>query len=61
MSLWTLDTTTPDAQPVSRLLVWGGAAGYSDFAVTKNGTVMLLYEAGNHIYNWGIKISPIAF
>ena len=60
LSLWTLDTTKPDAEPVSRSVVWGGAAGYSDFAVTSNGKVMLLYEAGNHICN-NRGFEPAAF
>ena len=59
MSVWTLDTATEGAKPVSRLDVWPSAAGYSDFAQAKSGRMFLLYEAGDHIYDWGIKISPI--
>jgi hypothetical protein len=45
--------------PVSRLDVWPEAAGYSDIAQTKSGRMLLLYEAGGSVYDYGIKISPI--
>lgn len=58
MSVYSLDGTKTDAQPVSRVRVWGGAAGYSNFDTT-GGKVRLLFEGGNHIYDWGMKISHI--
>jgi hypothetical protein len=59
MSVWTLDTATDGAEPVSRTDVWPEAAGYSDFVQTKSGAMLLLYEAGGTVYDYGIKISPI--
>ena len=61
MSVWTLDldASGAGAEPVSRINVWPQAAGYSDWAQTKSGRMMLLFEAGGTIYDYGIKISPI--
>jgi len=61
MSVFSLDEATPGAQPVSRLDVWPDAAGYSDFAQVGglNGPVMLLFEGGGGIYDYGIKIASI--
>ena len=59
ISLWSLNgAAAPAAVPVSRLKVWGGAAGYSAFDTT-GGKVRLLYEGGNNIYDWGIKMSRV--
>ena len=44
---------------MSRLDVWPDAAGYSDFAQTRSGQTLLLYEGGGSVYDYGIKISPI--
>ena len=55
MSVWTLDTVHEGAEPVSKVDVWPNAAGYSDFAQTKSGRMLLLYEAGGHTYDYGIK------
>lgn len=57
MSLWTLDGA-PGSQAASRETIWGGAAGYSCFE-TSGDQILLLYEAGDHIYNYGIKLSTI--
>ena len=47
------------ADPVSKLDVWPQAAGYSDFAQARSGAMLLLYEAGGTVYDYGIKISPV--
>ena len=60
MSVFTLDTATAGAQPVSLLDVWPQAAGYSDIAQAKSGQMLLLYEGGGTVYDYGIKISPIS-
>ena len=49
MSVYTLDTATPGAEPVSRLDVWPNAAGYSDFAQAKSGQMLLLFEGGGSV------------
>lgn len=59
MSVWSLDTMREGAVPISRVDVWPNAAGYSDFSQTASGRVMLLFEGGGHIYDYGIKISEI--
>ena len=59
ISVWTLDTAARGADPVSRLDVWPDAGGYSDFAQSPAGEVLLLFEAGGTVYDYGIKISPI--
>ena len=58
MSVWSLDTAA-GADPVSKLDVWPQAAGYSDFAQARSGAMLLLYEAGGTVYDYGIKISPV--
>ena len=58
MSVWSLDTAG-GGDPVSRLDVWPQAAGYSDFAQARSGAMLLLYEAGGTVYDYGIKISPV--
>ena len=60
VSLWKMDASSGTASgPVASLMtVWGGAGGYSVFDTT-GGKVRLLFEAGNHIYNWGIKIARL--
>lgn len=58
MSVWTLDDTSPTSRAVSQGTVWGGAAGYSVFE-TGGERPLLLYEAGDHIYNYGIKLSKV--
>ena len=41
-------------------MVWGGAGGYSAFeSGGGDGAVRLLYEAGNNVYDWGIKLSKV--
>ena len=61
VSLWTFEGSTfpANTEPESATTVWGGAGGYSSFDTT-GGEVQLLFEAGNHVYNWGIKIARIA-
>ena len=59
MSVWTLDTAAAGSEPVSRLQVWPNAAGYSDFAQAKSGAMLLLFEGGGSVYDYGIKLSPI--
>ena len=59
MSVWTLDTKAVGANPVSRLDVWPDAAGYSDFAQAKSGQMLLLFEGGGTVYDYGIKIAPV--
>ena len=59
MSVFSLNTGARGSAPISRMDVWPQAAGYSDFAQTNNGQVMLLYEAGGGTYDYGIKISPV--
>ena len=58
VSLFTLDGNSTASQPVSVALVWWGAGGYSSIDTTAG--VRLLYEAGNNVYDWGIKMSRIA-
>jgi len=59
VSLWTLDgAARPAAEPGNGTQVWGGAGGYSAFDST-GGRVRLLFEGGNHIYDWGVKMSRI--
>ena len=58
VSLFTLDGNSTASQPVSAALVWWGAGGYSSIDTTAG--VRLLYEAGNNVYDWGIKMSRIA-
>ena len=58
MSVWLLDTLG-GGDPVSKLDVWPQAAGYSDFAQARSGAMLLLYEAGGTVYDYGIKISPV--
>eukprot|EP00326_Haptolina_ericina_P004331 CAMPEP_0181208948 /NCGR_PEP_ID=MMETSP1096-20121128/22395_1 /TAXON_ID=156174 ORGANISM="Chrysochromulina ericina, Strain CCMP281" /NCGR_SAMPLE_ID=MMETSP1096 /ASSEMBLY_ACC=CAM_ASM_000453 /LENGTH=137 /DNA_ID=CAMNT_0023300057 /DNA_START=44 /DNA_END=457 /DNA_ORIENTATION=+ len=60
MSVWTLETELEGADPVSVLDVWPNAAGYSDFAQAKSGQMLLLFEAGGTVYDYGIKLSPIS-
>ena len=65
MSVFSLDTTTTGAEPVSIQDVWPSAAGYSDFAQVLTaqgglGPVLLLFEGGGSVYDYGIKISPVA-
>jgi hypothetical protein len=64
MSVFSLDTGNTTAEPVSTLDVWPQAAGYSDFtqvrtAQGKMGPVLLLFEGGGSVYDYGIKISPV--
>lgn len=61
MTVFSLDEAAPGAQPVPRLNVWPNAAGYSDFAQVggPDGPVMLLFEGGGNVYDYGIKISPV--
>tara|TARA_B110001452_G_scaffold260718_1_gene258561 strand:+ start:1095 stop:1898 length:804 start_codon:yes stop_codon:yes gene_type:complete len=59
MSVWTLDTAAAGADPVSRLDVWPDAAGYSDFAQAKSGQMLLLFEGGGTVYDYGIKFYPV--
>ena len=59
MSVFTLDTAAAGAQPVARADVWPEAAGYSDFAQARSGRMLLLYEAGAAVYDYGIKISAV--
>jgi len=58
MSLWTLDGTSQSSSVVSQQTIWSGAAGYSVFE-TSGKQVLMLYEAGDHTYNYGIKLSKI--
>ena len=59
ISVWTLDMATMGAAPMSRVDVWPDAGGYSDWAQARSGLMLLLYEAGGTVYDYGIKISPI--
>jgi hypothetical protein len=59
MSVWTLDTATGGSDPVSRVDVWPTADGYSDWAQAKSGKMLLLWEGGGSVYDYGIKIKPI--
>ena len=56
--MWSLDGASAASQPVSRMVAWGGAGGYSDWDTT-GGSVRLLFEGGDHIYDWGIKMSHV--
>ena len=58
VSLFTLDGASPGAQPAFARTVWWAAGGYSAFDTT-GGAVRLLYEAGNNVYDWGIKLSTV--
>lgn len=60
MSVWSLDTRVPDSVPDSVAVIWPDAAGYSDFVQLKSGRMLLLYEAGGSVYDYGIKISPVS-
>merc|ERR1712217_56787 len=58
MSVWSLDTSSVGTVPVSRVNVWPTAAGYSDFAQARSGQMVLLFEGGGSVYDYGIKIKP---
>ena len=65
MSVFTLNTANASAKPVSFEDVWPDAAGYSDFAQVRRGNsvsgpVLLLFEGGGTVYDYGIKISAVA-
>ena len=51
MSVFSLDTATTGAQPVSVQDVWPDAAGYSDMAQVPGGPVMILFEGGGGTYD----------
>ena len=59
MSVFSLDTATPGAEPVSVEDVWPDAAGYSDMAQAPSSPVMILFESGGGTYDYGIKIAPV--
>ena len=62
--VFSLDTSNASARPVSVLCVWRDAAGYSDFAQVRGeaglGQLLLLFEGGGSVYDYGIKIAPVA-
>ena len=60
MSVFTLDTATAGSLPQSKQDVWPNAAGYSDIAQARSGAMLVLYEAGGTVYDYGIKISRIS-
>ena len=59
ISVWTLDMAAVGAAPVSRVDVWPDAGGYSYWAQARSGQMLLLYEAGGTVYDYGIKISRV--
>jgi hypothetical protein len=63
-SVFSLDTSNVSARPVSVQCVWRDAAGYSDFAQVRSeagvGQLLLLFEGGGSVYDYGIKIAPVA-
>ena len=65
MTVFTLDTTAAKPEPAAVQNVWPDAAGYSDFAQVRrrdgnSGPLLLLFEAGGTVYDYGIKIAPVA-
>lgn len=65
MSVFSLDTRDATAKPAAVQDVWPDAAGYSDFAQVQRGAgrlgpVLLLFEGGGTVYDYGIKITPVA-
>ena len=59
MSVFSLDAANASAEPVPVQDVWPSAAGYSDMAQAPGGPVMVLFEGGGGVYDYGIKISPV--
>ena len=60
LSVWSFDGAKEDAYPVLRFDVWKGAAGYSCFeGSSKAKPVSLVFEAGNNIYDWGVKLAVL--
>jgi len=56
MSIFTLNTAIEGSEPQSHVDVWPDAAGYSDFVQSKTGKILLLFEGGGSVYDYGIKI-----